>query len=72
MEQMASSEEYATHCERLCLGQAMENLGLLRPARPPAVEVIGRKPLILLTFLMNGDVAATQQVIGIVTKQAVP
>lgn len=50
----------------------MENLGLLRPARPPAVEVIGRKPLILLTFLMNGDVAATQQVIGIVTKQAVP
>ena len=50
----------------------MENLGLLRPARPPAVEVIGLKQLILLTFLRNGDVAATQQVIGIVTKQAVP
>ena len=50
----------------------MEHLDLLRLARPPAVEVIGRKPLILLIFLMNGDVAATQQVIGIVTKQAVP
>jgi hypothetical protein len=48
----------------------MEQLDLLRPA--PDVEVFGRKPLILLILLMNGDVAATQQVIGIVTKQAVP
>jgi hypothetical protein len=49
----------------------MEHLDLLRPGTPD-VEVLGRKPLILLILLMNGDVAARQQVIGIVTKQAVP
>lgn len=47
-------------------GQAMEHLDLLD------VEAFGRRPLILLIFLMNGDVAATQQVIGIVTKRGVP
>jgi hypothetical protein len=71
MEEMTSSEEYATLCERLCLGAGP---GTPWPALAgtPAVGVIGRKPLILLILLMNGDVAATQQVIGIVTKQPVP
>ena len=66
MEEMASSEEYAHIVSALFRGRPWNTLA------PPAVEVIGRKQLILLIFLRNGDVAATQQVIGIVTKQAVP
>ena len=64
MEEMASSEEYAHIVSALFWGRPWNTLA------PPAVEVIGRKQLIL--FLRNGDVAATQQVIGIVTKQTVP
>ena len=64
---MASSEEYAH-----IVSAAGPGTPWPAPAGTPAVEVIGLKQLILLTFLRNGDVAATQQVIGIVTKQAVP
>ena len=71
MEEMAFSEEgirCAAHGERLCSGAGLGTT----PAGTPDVTVFGRKSLIMLIFSTNGNVAARQQVIGIVTKRGVP